>query len=216
MKTIFWGATGHCKVLYECIQHAGHELIALFDNNPTVPSPFPGIPIYYKPNGFENWWQETGSRIQELRCVVAIGGSRGQDRLDIQRFLEDRGIRPLSTVHPAAFLAANVRLGKGSQILAQSAVCVDCRLGEACIVNTGATVDHDNVLEDGVHIAPGAHLAGEVHIGENTMIGTGAVVLPRIRVGKNAIIGAGTVVTKDVPDHSVVFGNPGKVIRENR
>lgn len=39
-------------------------------------------------------------------------------------------------------------------------------------------------------------------------IGTGAVILPGVTIGDSAVVGAGAVVTKDVPDHCVVVGNP--------
>jgi acetyltransferase-like isoleucine patch superfamily enzyme len=50
-------------------------------------------------------------------------------------------------------------------------------------------------------------------IGRRCFIGAGSIVLPGIRIGDECVIGAGAVVTKDVPAHSVVAGNPAKVIR---
>ncbi|HMA34040.1 MAG TPA: sugar acetyltransferase, partial [Chloroflexia bacterium] len=42
---IFWGASGHAKVLREFIGTLGCELVALFDNNPGAAPPFPGVPL---------------------------------------------------------------------------------------------------------------------------------------------------------------------------
>lgn len=44
-------------------------------------------------------------------------------------------------------------------------------------------------------------------------IGTGATILCGVTIGENAIVGAGSVVTHDVPDNSVVAGNPAKILR---
>lgn len=44
-------------------------------------------------------------------------------------------------------------------------------------------------------------------------IGSGATILANVVIGEYALIGAGAVVTKDVPAHAVVAGNPGKVVR---
>ncbi len=50
-------------------------------------------------------------------------------------------------------------------------------------------------------------------IGNNVWIGAGAIVLPGVTVGDNAVIGAGSVVTGDVPENTVVVGNPAKIIK---
>lgn len=48
----------------------------------------------------------------------------------------------------------------------------------------------------------------------NCWIGAGAVILPGVTVGENSIVGAGSVVTKDVPDNTVVAGNPAKFVKQ--
>lgn len=42
-------------------------------------------------------------------------------------------------------------------------------------------------------------------------IGLGSIILPGIIIGKYAIVGAGSIITKDVPDYSIVYGNPGQI-----
>ena len=51
-------------------------------------------------------------------------------------------------------------------------------------------------------------------IGEYCFIGMDAIVLPGIRIGDHSVVGAGSVVTKDVPPHTIVAGNPAKIIKE--
>lgn len=52
-----------------------------------------------------------------------------------------------------------------------------------------------------------------VTIGEDVWIGANAVILPGTTIGKGSIIGAGSVVTKDIPEYSIVCGNPARIIR---
>lgn len=210
---IFWGATGQAKVLREFINQAGYELVALFDNNPQTIPPFSDVPLYFQKQGFQIW-KETGF-VSDTFCLVAIGGARGHDRVEIQRWLEDENCKIATLVHPTAFVAGSARLGKGCQILAKAVVGVEAVLGEACIVNTAASVDHEAILGDGVHIAPGATLAGCVSVADYSMIGSGAVILPHIKIGSKVVVGAGAVVTKDVPDGKIVYGNPARIIRDN-
>ncbi len=213
-EIIFWGATGQAKVLYESIYGGMHELVALFDNDRSVRSSIQGVPIYYGWNEFNHWYQ---SRISPSRLgfAVAIGGKRGKDRYEIQERLSELGLEPIPIVHPTAFVARSSVLGKGTQILAQSSVCVDTVLGDATIINTGAVIDHECVLGKGVHVAPGAKLAGEVVVGDYATIYTGAVVLPRVKIGLGAVVGAGAVVLHDVAPNSVVVGNPARIIGSN-
>ena len=83
------------------------------------------------------------------------------------------------------------------------------------LINRGASIGHDARLGQFVSIGPNATLAGEVTLMEGVTVGAGAVVLPRITVGAHAIVGGGAVVTRDVPDRSVVVGNPARVVRED-
>lgn len=50
-------------------------------------------------------------------------------------------------------------------------------------------------------------------IGDNVSIGANVCIIGNIKIGNNVVVGAGCVVVKDIPDNSVVVGNPGKVIK---
>jgi acetyltransferase-like isoleucine patch superfamily enzyme len=59
------------------------------------------------------------------------------------------------------------------------------------------------------------HLPSDpVRIGNNVWIGSNSVILPGVKIGNNVVIGAGSIVTKGIPDNSIAFGNPCKVIKE--
>jgi sugar O-acyltransferase (sialic acid O-acetyltransferase NeuD family) len=208
---IFWGATGQAKVLRECMESQGWKVVALFDNNSEIISPLNDVPIYYGRSGFE-WWQ-ANNQTNNISFIVAIGGDRGKDRLEIQNYLIGRQLLPTITQHSTAFVASGVKIGVGSQILAHATVCVDSIIGESSIINTSASVDHECKIGNGVHICPGVKMAGCIEVEDYVTIGTGAIILPRIKVGTGAIIGAGAVVIRDVMPHTVVVGNPAKVIR---
>ena len=53
-----------------------------------------------------------------------------------------------------------------------------------------------------------------ITIGNNVWFGGNVVVLPNVTIGNNCVIGAGSVVTKNIPDNSLAFGNPCRVVRE--
>jgi maltose O-acetyltransferase len=97
----------------------------------------------------------------------------------------------------------------------------DCVFLDVCEIRIG----------DNCFIAPGVHIYTATHplnsderisgveygipvtIGHNVWIGGRAVLNPGVKIGNNVVIASGAVVTKDVPDHVVVGGNPAKVFK---
>ena len=53
---------------------------------------------------------------------------------------------------------------------------------------------------------------GRIDIGDDVFIGAMAIVLPNVKIGSRVVIGAGSVVAKDIPDNSIVVGNPARVV----
>lgn len=211
VKIVIWGATGQAIVLEELLSGTSAKIEAFFENDRSVSSPIEGVPIYYGESGFNQWLSAIESR-SEYYYLVAIGGNNGSVRCKIGKMLKESGLRAYTAIHHTAFVANNAIIGEGAQILANSNICARVKMGKYCIINTAASLDHECVLGDYIHIGPGAKLAGCVQVEDNVFIGTNATILPRIRIGKNAVVGAGAVVTKDVPADSVVVGNPARVI----
>lgn len=74
---------------------------------------------------------------------------------------------------------------------------------------TGAKIlTHDASLKKTI----GYSKTGKVHIGNDVFIGWGSIILPNTVIGNKVVVGAGAVVAKDIPDNSVVVGNPARVI----
>ncbi|HEY3527619.1 MAG TPA: NeuD/PglB/VioB family sugar acetyltransferase [Nocardioides sp.] len=211
-RVVIWGASGHARVVREALGDNGPPVVAVFDRAKVEP-PFSDVPLYTGADAFEQWAAaDQSSGDCDLGFVIAIGGVRGSDRLDLHQRLTESGLSPISVVHERAFVATGASCGPGAQILALAALCEGASIGAQTILNTAATVDHECVIGDGVHIGPGAHVAGLVNVGDLAFIGIGAAVLPRVRIGTGAVIGAGAVIRDDVPDYATMVGNPARQI----
>jgi len=99
-------------------------------------------------------------------------------------------------------------------------------LGPGVKISLRADLDRTNPR--GVHIGEGTYVAfhavifahdmsrvvhTHTYVGRNCFIGAHAIVMPGVRVGDECVVGAGAVVTKDVPSHSIVVGNPARIVR---
>lgn len=72
-----------------------------------------------------------------------------------------------------------------------------------------ATINHDLNPNN-----RGTMTLASIELKRRTWIGASATILPGITVGENSVVAPGSVVTKDVPDNTIVAGNPARVICE--
>jgi sugar O-acyltransferase (sialic acid O-acetyltransferase NeuD family) len=140
--------------------------------------------------------------------VIGIGNNQSRKRI-AEEVLKNKEF--ISVIAPSSSCDDSIVMGEGCHVMAGAVIQIDTVIGDHCIINTAASVDHDCDIGSYVHIAPNVTLCGGVEIGECSFIGAGSVVLPYIKIGKACIIGAGSVVTKDIPDSSLVYGNPAKI-----
>ncbi len=211
LNYIIWGAKGHGMVVRDALDNYGCRLLAVFDNNIDLETPFPDVPLFYLQEGFERWLS-SHDMPSLLGFVVAMGGARGKDRLCTADYLASFGLQPISFIHPWTSVCSDVILGDGVQIMAGACISTRVRIGDQTIINHMANVDHECFLGRGVHIAPGATLAGCVTVRDRVMVGAGATILPNLIIEEDAIVGAGAIVTKDVDAGSVVVGVPARRI----
>ncbi len=200
-RLIIIGASGHGKVIADialCLKK--YDSIAFLDDNNSS-SEVMGIPVMGKTGDFLSY-------VETSDIIVAIGNA-GIRRQWVEKLHAHNICVPVLT-HPHSVIGTNVILGAGTVVMAGAVINPDAVIGEGCIINTCASVDHDCVLENYVHVAVGAHLAGGVFVKENTWIGAGAVIKNNIHINKECMIGAGAVVVKDIDCGGVYVGVPAK------
>jgi sugar O-acyltransferase (sialic acid O-acetyltransferase NeuD family) len=118
-------------------------------------------------------------------------------------------------IHPSAYISSSSLLDNGVLIEPNVVISSQSKIGFGVFIKRGSLIGHHNNIGDFTDINPGVTISGKVTIGKCCTIGSGTVIKDNITIGKNTIIGIGSVVTKDIPENSIAYGNPCKVVKEN-
>jgi sugar O-acyltransferase (sialic acid O-acetyltransferase NeuD family) len=203
-KLLIIGASGHGKVIADMAKKMElWQQIFFLDDNVNLES-FMGLDIIGKSS-------EAISYIKDYDVFIAIGSNKTREML--QKQLELAGASIPTLIHPSAIIGDMVEIGNGTAIMAGTVISCSCNIGKGVIINTGVTIDHDNILSDYVHLSPGSHTAGTVQIGRSTWVGTGAIISNNLRIIEECVIGAGTVVISDITISGTYVGVPARRLR---
>jgi sugar O-acyltransferase (sialic acid O-acetyltransferase NeuD family) len=199
---LIYGAGGHAKAVMEMVRAIGiHQIAGIIDDNPALAGKSVlGIPVL----GGRNLLP----LLREKGLLLAANGVGGildiAVRVRLFEMQESAGFTFPALAHPRATVEPSAILGDGVQVFANAYVGSSTVLHSRCMVNTGAIVSHDCEVGRYTHIAPGAMLAGHVHVGERSLVGMGVTTAIGIKIGDGVRIGNGAVVYADVPDKTIL------------
>ncbi len=110
------------------------------------------------------------------------------------------------------------KIGAHCKISSHTFICEGVEIEDRVFIGHNVTFINDlyprSTNEDGSLQTEADWVCEKTTIKTGASIGSSATLLCGITVGENAIVGAGSVVTKDVPPHTVVAGNPARVLRK--
>ncbi len=150
-RLIIWGASGHALVVTDIIRLVGqHEIVGFLDDLYAGP----GLTRRVSPvlGGRECLDELRGAGVSQ--AIIAVGDCA--TRLSLAELACAKGFSLIRAIHPRAIIATEASVGPGTVVCAGVVVNPWVSIGANAIVNTSASVDHECLLEDGVHIGPGA------------------------------------------------------------
>lgn len=200
-KLLIIGASGHGKVIADiALKMNRWKKIAFLDDNDNIKE-LVGLEVIGKS-------AEAFKYIEDYDIFVGIGNNAIREKM--QERLQKAGASIPVLIHPSAVIGEQVELELGIAVMAGVIINCHTKIGKGCIINTGATLDHDNVIENYVHISPGVNLAGTVKVGTGSWLGIGSVVINNINITNDCKVGAGAVVVKDITEPGTYVGIPAR------
>ena len=103
---IMWGAKGHGVVIHDVLDSYNCTLDAVFDNDTSLTSPYRDLPLIHSKTGFECWVKS--KNVEDMGFIVAIGGVRGRDRMELSNYLSSYGLHDISFIHPNTSVSGDV------------------------------------------------------------------------------------------------------------
>ena len=190
----------------------------------------------YEMLGFLNDCEPIGSMIGKYKKFPIIGTtddlSKYLEETDVYFFIAYVGMlhekevyekiekfnipkeRYYTAIHPSAIYTPEFcHIGNGVLLTALSQGGVDATISDNCMLLANSYVGHDSFLDRFAHVATNAVIGANVHVGKAVHVGSNATIKEKVKIGDFSLIGAGAVVLKDVPENSVVVGNPARVLR---
>lgn len=196
------GAGGHARVCIEVLTGAGHRVIGCLGREAKALAHLP-VPVLGSDDELED-----RIRAGQATVFLAVGDNRA--RLALAERALRAGASLVTAVSPHALCSPDASLGAGTVLMPGAVVNPGTVIGLVGIVNTNASIDHDCLVGDGVHVAPGVAIAGSVTIDRGAFIGIGACVIPGVHIGELATVGAGAAVIGDVDPRTTVAGVPAR------
>ena len=199
-SVVLIGGSGHARSLIDCVQSSGGEVVGILDDGLEIGDSVLGIPVLGTIEDCEKY--------REYAFLIAIGDNGIRTRI-----AESVDLNWYTAIHPAAEVSRYAQVGPGTVVMANAVINSCAVVGKHCIINTAAIVEHDNLLEDFVHLTPRVALGGGVHIEKGTHVGIGAVVRDNQTICGGCVIGAGAVVVKHITEPGTYVGIPARRLK---
>ncbi len=196
-KIYIYGASGHGLVVADMAKASGYSNIIYIDDG-------------------ENEHLSFEDMRNNTHIPIAFGIGDNKTRYLLFKKVIDSGFEVATLIHPSAIISPSVSIGIGSVIMPNVVINAKSVIGKCTIINSLSVIEHENIIEDFVHISPNVALSGDITVQAFTHIGIGSCVKQGLTIGQHCIIGAGSVVLENIEENKVCFGSPCKIIRNNK
>ncbi len=210
MKAVIAGAGTYGAVYHKYLADQGqYDIVAFLDDDTSkIGQTINRLPVISEIRDFR--------KLREMG-VEAVFCPMGNNRLRLeylQNCLEE-GFQTPGFIHPTVIIPDDTLIGKGVYILPGSIIMPFVDIRDFAMISMGVKVAHHTILREASFLSTGVNMGASIDFGQCAFAGIGSIITTGIkRVGHHATIGAGAVIIRDVEDHAVMVGNPGRVLRK--
>lgn len=206
MKNILiYGASGHARTILDIILKKEKYIVKGFIDS-------------FKPLGEEIYGYQVIGNLETLPhlikkhaiygIIIAIGDN--STRIKAYETIKsiNNKLKFISAIHPNAIIAKDVVIPQGTVVMAGVIINPNAKIGEFCILNTKACLEHDSTMADFSSLASAVTTGGNVSIGFASAICISATIIQNVCIGKHTVIGAASLVLNSIGDYKKAFGVP--------
>lgn len=141
--------------------------------------------------------------------VLALGDNK--TRMEIYDKWSKFGFSFPSVIDSDATVHSSASMGPGNIIGPKAVIGAKVTIGENNILNSSCVIEHETLIANHCHIAPGAVLCGRVIVGEEVMVGANSTIIDHIEVQSKTVLGAGsTLISSNSTKGETLVGSPAK------
>jgi len=147
-----------------------------------------------------------------INTIYRIEGQK--ERIQLFESLQIPESRLATFIHPTAYIAPNVKIGKGTVVMPNVSISSGTNIGKCCLIMVGATIGHNNEIGNYCHFAAQSCTSSFVKIEEGVHLGLNSTVREKLIIGKYSTLGMGSVLLKNMGKDEIWVGNPARFIRK--
>ncbi len=202
LDAIFEINDAHGRPVYKCLGF-------LDDNEEKWGQSFHGITVLGS--------LQKAMELDDCSFVFGIGSaSNFWKRRDILEKIGIKDDRYETIIHPTASVSRMSVVGAGTVVFQNVTITSNVTIGKHVCVLPNSIISHDDVIGDFTCVAGGVCVSGNVRVGQSCYLGSNSTIKDGVHVGDYCLIGMGSNVVRNVPENTVVVGNPAGFLRNTR
>ncbi|MFF2091714.1 hypothetical protein [Paenibacillus sp. NPDC058174] len=191
------------QALYsEKIEFLGYSI-----DDPALGNTIHGYPVLCNTNDLDRSF----SKYSDVKYIYSLyKPEKMKERIELLKSYRISNEKFYTFIHPTAYVAENVNIGRGSVVLSHCSIHSNVSIGMYNVINSNVVIEHDTKISDHNFIAASVCIGSNIIVKNGSFIGLNSTIRENSIINDYGFIGMGSNVITDVASNTVVYGNPAK------